>query len=240
MDLKLIVLGAILLIVLYILFQVFTKKRVSLGKAEKLSNDPVKYLYNTMSIPGSANYYILLWLYVDSLGDADSVLYTLGGGNPLKVFLTNKGELKYSVNTEAETKIVVDSFPIQTWSCLILSIEGNSVIDTYLNGKLVKSHKLGTTLTSTNTSSVLLLGSADNTDDTDIKVTKFERKAITMDPATAYELYNSDKPNNSMGSMFSDYGISLRLTKNSSSYSSITFPGGVEFNDGDTMEPTTA
>ena len=109
-----------------------------------------------------------------------------------------------------------------------------------MNGKLVKSHKLGTTLTSTNTNSVLSLGSADNTDDTDIKVTKFERKAITMDPATAYELYNSDKPNNSMGSMFSDYGISLRLTKNSSSYSSITFPGGVEFNDGDTMEPTTA
>ena len=238
MDLKLIVLGAILLIVLYILFQVFTKKRVSLGKAEKLSKDPVTYSYNTMSIPGSANYYILLWLYVDSLGNTDTVLYTLDGGNLLKVFLTNKGELKYSVNIE--TKIVVDSFPIQTWSCLILSIEGNSVIDTYLNGKLVKSHKLGTTLTSTDTSSVLSLGSADNTDDTDIKVTKFERKAITMDPATAYELYNSDKPNNSMGSMFSDYGISLRLTKNSSSYSSITFPGGVEFNDGDTMEPTTA
>lgn len=227
MDLKMIVLGAILLIVLYVLFTIFTKKRVTLGKAVDLprtTEDAKMIAYSTMTSPASANYYILLWVYVQSLGTATSIqLYNIDA--KLKLQITPKGELQYDIS--GNTKIVTNNFPMQKWVCVILSVDSNATVDTYIDGKLVKSDKRDTMVYATTSNSTLTLG-GDNSD-TDIKVALLQREPVTMDPVTAYKLYNENKPENVMGSMFSDYGVSLRLTKNQATYSGISFPtGGIE------------
>ena len=179
-----------------------------------------------MTSPASANYYILLWVYVQSLGTTvTSHLYKID--EKLKLQITSKGELQYDIS--GNTKIVTNNFPMQKWVCVILSVDSNATVDTYIDGKLVKSDKResDTMVHATNSSSTLTLGG--NNPDTDIKVALLQREPVTMDPVTAYKLYNENKPENVIGSMFSDYGVSLRITKNQATYSGISFPtGGIE------------
>ena len=74
-DLKQVALGIILLVVLYILYKIFSQKRPSLASARKL--DGSRHDFTDLSNPSSPNYYLLMWVYVKNFDHtADQILYT--------------------------------------------------------------------------------------------------------------------------------------------------------------------
>ena len=242
-DLKQVALGIILLVVLYILYKIFSQKRPSLASARKL--DGSRHDFTDLSNPSSPNYYLLMWVYVKNFDHtAEQILYTLksaatGGTNILRLKLGSNGNLMYNI-TGGNFHNIVNSFPLQKWTCVVLSVDGNKTVDSYLDGKLVKSKKETTALTTTSSDSCILEGSIDDEiekggsrqDDirlnngNDIRVGTFQRIPQSMDPGTAWKKYEDGNGGNFMTKMFSNYGVSLRLNKDDTAHSSLSFPRG--------------
>jgi hypothetical protein len=225
-DLKQVALGIILLVVLYILYKIFSQKRPSLASARKL--DGSRHDFTDLSNPSSPNYYLLMWVYVKNFDHTeDQILYTLksaatGGTSILELKLGSNGNLMYDISGSSNN--IVNSFPLQKWTCVVLSVDGNKTVDSYLDGKLVKSKKEKTALRTTSSDSCILEGSIDNGND--IRVGTFQRIPQSMDPGTAWKKYEDGNGGNFMTKMFSNYGVSLRLNKDDTAHSSLSFPRG--------------
>ena len=223
-DLKQVALGIILLVVLYILYKIFSQKRPSLASARKL--DGSRHDFTDLSNPSSPNYYLLMWVYVKNFDHtAAQILYTLKTGNTniLELKLGSNGNLMYDIDGSSNN--IVNSFPLQKWTCVVLSVDGNKTVDSYLDGKLVKSKKETTALTTTSSDSCILEGSIDENGN-DIRVGTFQRIPQSMDPGTAWKKYEDGNGGNFMTKMFSNYGVSLRLNKDDTAHSSLSFPRG--------------
>jgi len=233
-DLKQVALGIILLVVLYILYKIFSQKRPSLASARKL--DGSRHDFTDLSNPSSPNYYLLMWVYVKNFDHtADQILYelktdTASNTNILQLKLGSNGNLMYDISGSSNN--IVNSFPLQKWTCVVLSVDGNKTVDSYLDGKLVKSKKETTALTTTSSDSCILEGSIDTQDEirlnngNDIRVGTFQRIPQSMDPGTAWKKYEDGNGGNFMTKMFSNYGVSLRLNKDDTAHSSLSFPRG--------------
>lgn len=239
-DLKQVALGIILLVVLYILYKIFSQKRPSLDSARKL--DGSRHDFTDLSNPSSSNYYLLMWVYVKNFDHtAEQILYTLktaatGGTNILQLKLGSNGNLMYDISGSSNN--IVNSFPLQKWTCVVLSVDGNKTVDSYLDGKLVKSKKEAAALRTTSSDSCILEGSIDEkvsgtgqdeirlNNGNDIRVGTFQRIPQSMDPGTAWKKYEDGNGGSFMTKMFSNYGVSLRLNKDDTTHSSLSFPRG--------------
>lgn len=226
-----VILSVVLVIVLYVLYQHFNKKKTKLGKArnlgetgsDKINENDAKYMhFEKLPNPSSPNYYILYWLYVEhvdqnSFDNDRLLLYTVGN---LQVLLNKDGALEYSPNGGTDYRAIVTSFPLQQWACVIVSIDSNQTVDCYLNGKLVQSRKEAS-ITATNKSTEIIESKYETSS---IKVGALERKPVTMDPGTAWNKYTEGNGGNFLTRMFSQYGIALRFSKDDEVKGEIAFP----------------
>ena len=231
MDFPVVILSIILVIVLYVLYSYFNSKKTSLGKARLLGKSATTAEQNFMSFktvdkPESPNYYISYWIYVEEFrptanSNVDDNLFDLknSGTRIIGVKLSRTGVLYY--NTPSKEEVIVSSFPLQKWCHLIISVESNRVVDCYLDGKLVKSQKETTALTATTTASEIKeIERVEN----NIYVGFMERQPVTMDPATAWNLYSAGSGGNSIAKTFSQYGVAVQFTKDKKVKGEIAFP----------------
>ena len=86
MNYTFIVLGIVLVVVLFILYKVFTEKKTKLETDRKLSVKSHKY--EDLKNPVSPNFYIAIWLYVHSLNstDGNNVIYQIEDDSDNKKF----------------------------------------------------------------------------------------------------------------------------------------------------------
>ena len=230
MDYPVVILSIILVIVLYVLYSYFNSKKTSLGKARLLGKSATTAEQNFMSFktvdkPESPNYYISYWIYVEEFrptanSNVDDNLFDLKNSvdRIIGVKLSRTGVLYYNTSKE---EVIVSSFPLQKWCHLIISVESNRVVDCYLDGKLVKSQKETTALTATTTASEIKeIERVEN----NIYVGFMERQPVTMDPATAWNLYSAGSGGNSISKMFSQYGVAVQFTKDKKVKGEIAFP----------------
>ena len=234
MDYPVVILSIILVIVLYVLYSYFNSKKTSLGKARLLGKSATTAEQNFMSFktvdsPTSPNYYISYWIYVDEFrptpnSDVDANLFdlkaTADGDRIIGVKLSRTGVLYYNRSDNKE-EVIVSSFPLQKWCHLIISVESNRVVDCYLDGKLVKSQKETAALASTTTASEIKeIERVDN----NIFIGSMERQPVTMDPATAWNLYSAGSGGNFIAKTFSQYGVAVQFTKDKKVRGEIAFP----------------
>lgn len=216
MNYTFVVLGVILVVVLYILYKVFTEKKTELATYRKLGGS---VNFSDLKNPGSGSYYISIWLYVPNKLSTNTVIYTIDDDKlALKLDITNT----LTVSTDGGTNAlftITDSFPLQRWTCVIVSV-GGGVIDAYLDGKMVKSVK--DVPTNPSASSTLEEGALGNGDI--IYIAKFERIPKVIDAQTAYEIYMAGNGGNGLVQFLKRFGISLTLTKDSTDQSTLSFP----------------
>lgn len=235
MDYPVVILSIILVIVLYVLYSYFNGKKTSLGKARLLgksatTEEQTFMSFKTVENPSSPNYYISYWIYVEEFrptvnSEVDTNLFDLnavaGSNNSIiGVRLSRNGILTYNKNNTNE-QIIVKSFPLQKWCHLIISVESNRVVDCYLDGKLVKSQKESTALTTPSESSEIKeIERSEN----NIFIGAMERQPVTMDPATAWNLYTSGNGGSFLAKMFSQYGVAIQFIKDKKIKGEIAFP----------------
>ena len=225
MNYTFIVLGIVLVVVLFILYKVFTEKKTKLETDRKLSAKSHKY--EDLKNPVSPNFYIAIWLYVHSLNtDGNNVIYQIKDDSDVlkfKLDITGNGGLRYyqAINDLSGNTVIMDNFPLQKWTHVIINFTSGNLIDSYVDGKLMKSQELSNTLT-TNYNYTLTEGTTSKT--ADANVAGFERVPQAITPKEAWDKYLAGNGGNMFTRFFQTWGLSLVLTKDNEDQKSISFP----------------
>ena len=203
--------GIILVVIVYILYKVIDEKGRSIaGKMDLNSAQNGVPLKNTGKAD-STRYYIGAWLYVNSLNGTQTI-YSIGTSATtyLKVEITDTAQLQYSIkNGDATTAnhIIMNNFPLQKWVYVVISVD-NNVVDLYIDGKLISSHKIDPIPLQINENSNINFG------EVNAFLAKMEREPKPMDPSYAWSKYMEGNGGNYFSRMLSNYGGTLTLTKN--------------------------
>lgn len=224
MNYTFVVLGIILLIILYVLYMVFTEKKTELSSYKKLSGQSISY--SDLQNPSSTKYYISMWVYVVKSAGTQ-ILYTVNktsGNASFKVQLIDSNlevVLDDGSNASDDKITLTENFPLQRWTCIVVSVNAD-ILDAYLDGKLVKSIKPnGWTNSTLDVNSDVTEGSVTTNE---IYIAKFERIPQAIDASTAWDKYMAGNGGNGLVQFLKRYGISLVLTKDSTEQSKLTFP----------------
>jgi hypothetical protein len=177
----------------------------SLGGLMDLKTTVPAITPDNISKPGSSNFYYAVWVYVNTWDVAskqlfkhDNISLTLDTTSPNLLF-TYKSNSSVTVTTE---------FPIQKWTHVAINKVG-SVLDFYLDGKLVKSYQEPGAITNPSATSSILFGNQTGPKN-DIFLAKFQRSPNALDPRTAWGLYLSG-PGTGVP-MSSDYNYNLSMS----------------------------
>jgi hypothetical protein len=210
-----IAIGLAILVVLlfYILYRFFLLKSTEMSASASLNATNPSI---TINKPGGLRYAYGIWIYVNSWDS--SIEKTIFERNSnIKLYLdANSPTLKCGITTGAATDPVVpvtitDNFPLQKWVYIVVSVDGQ-YIDTYIDGKLVKSARMvadGGSIPIVDSSSQMMLGS---TDIWDAHVSKFTHWTEPIDPATVWSNYMSGNgQNNSLSNAVSSYGVDFTI-----------------------------
>lgn len=224
MNYTFIVLGIVLVVVLFILYKVFTEKKTKLETDRKLSVKSHKY--EDLKNPVSPNFYIAIWLYVHSIDstNGNNVIYQIvNESNTLKFKLdiTGNGTLQYD---NSGNTVIMDNFPLQKWTHVIINFTSGNLIDSYVDGKLMKSQEVVSGREIQTTYQYKLLEG--NTASTTAKanVAGFERVPQAITPKEAWDKYLAGNGGNMFTRFFQTWGLSLVLTKDNEDQKSISFP----------------
>jgi hypothetical protein len=213
-----IAIGLAILVVLlfYILYRFFLLKSTEMAASASLNatNPPI-----TINKPGGLRYAYGIWIYVNSWDsniektifnrDGNIKLYLDSSSPTLKCGITMAGDTANVINVS-----ITDNFPLQKWMYIVVSVDGQYV-DTYLDGKLVKSARMydeiGNIPVISDSDNKMILGSADLWD---AHVAKFTHWTEPVDPQTVWSMYMSGNgQSNSIANAVSSYGVDFTVLK---------------------------
>jgi hypothetical protein len=161
-----------------------------------------------ISKPGSSDYYYAVWVYVNTWDSSPKPLFSYD--NQSLDLSSNSQELWFKYNIGGATSTLVTStFPIQKWTHVAISKIG-SVLDFYLDGKLIKSYQPNGSIANPSATSSINFGDATKHD---IYLAKFQRNPTALDPRTAWGLYLSGPGTGVPMSSNYNYNLSMSVLK---------------------------
>ena len=225
MNPTVVILGAILLVVIYVLYTVISEKGKSVVKKAYLNEANAPISYNTLKNPKSSRFCFSSWVYIEELKNGTDAITNLfrvenentAAGSEENIFFSlycnDTASLHYKIRTKdasAETLVdneIMTNFPLQKWVCVMVSVD-NKIVDLYIDGKLVRSQQLSDQPTDTNDAYMIKFAN-------DVKgyLAKLERYAEPMDPGTAWSKYMEGNGGNYFSRLLSSYGARFTLTK---------------------------
>jgi len=199
----------------------------------------------TSSNPGSSNFAYSIWFYIsnwnykygeikvifgrmNNVSGSTSSTTQLGGMNPAPLVtlgaLSNDLDIALTVfsstNERYNSKVIhcgVQNVPIQQWVNLIVSVYGRT-LDTYMNGKLVRT--------------CLLPGVANINQTTNVYVTpnggfegstsNFSYYPYALNPEQAWNIYENGYGNSILSNLFGSYQLNISLLQNGTQEASLT------------------
>ena len=212
MNYTVILLGAVVIILFYILFKYFsTSSKTIVAQTSLKGTNPAITITDK---PGSARYAYGLWLYINQWSSGRKTIFsrvTDSSGNKQELYLDDSTPtLKWNIPQDGTTCnkdiIITSNFPIQKWTCIVANVDGQFV-DLYLDGKLVKSIKLNC-IPVVPSSADILLGSG-----FDALVADFKRWSSPLTPQDVWSNYMSGNGGNSLKKAMSSYGMNVTLVK---------------------------
>jgi hypothetical protein len=227
MSIQIIILCVIIIILLYILYYFFIKSStITIGTQLNLNNSNPPILRTSLTNFTSLNSSYGVWVYVNSWNNTiDKPLFnfvnTLNNNNlclrlekftpTLYCDILDKQNITNKIH-------VTNVFPIQKWVSIIISIDG-SIVDIYINGKLVISKQINNVINFDNNNQITFGNGLD------IMLSNFKKFNTPMDPSIAISYYNSGNGNSlSLSSLFSvaTYELQLSVLKDNVQQAQIT------------------
>ena len=219
MDLLLLFLGVLLIVVIF--YMIYTnymsssiESKVEVDMEAALTPIPVDKIVK----PDAPSYTYKAWLYVDNrTATADTPIFSRA--NDLSLTLnrstsTLKVITKTAANVEQVQHQLTSNFPLQKWVYVVISVDG-SVIDMYLDGKLVKSVKDTPHPDSTSTITFDV--------NPGIYMSKFNRVVKATNPQTVWSEYLSGSGSSfGLSNLASEYSVNLTLLENNILSKSVT------------------
>lgn len=219
MDLSLVILGIVLVFVLYYFLN--QSGTAVLSNKLDLSVDQPAIAIDKIPDSTSKKYSYEMWVYVYNFQSGKypivSRSYSNEDKNKKNIGIGLDGSkliVDYTINggTSKPSLVITDNFPVQTWVHLIVSVD-NNYIDTYMNGKLVKS--IQDTAIDPPSQTPIEFGKLS------CYLAKLSRTSMATDPQTAWDKYSAGNGENPMAKYLSSFGLSMTLQKNNQDYSKI-------------------
>lgn len=219
MNIVVIILAIVVILLFYILYKFFLLKSVELTKTASLNaENPSIKIENS---PTSLRYAYGIWIYVHSW-DSSKAKTIYSRTNNIKLYFDqNSPILNCDItldNNTPKTLEITDNFPIQKWTHIMVSVD-NQYVDSYIDGKLVKSGRMytGATTTQVGASTPKTPSDVDITlgggTTFDAYISKFQHWDKPVDPQTVWDTYNEGNGQGSMKNFVSSYGIDLSILK---------------------------
>lgn len=211
------VLSIVILLLLYVLYKYFVSSVSTLAALLYLMNPNAPITGKSIQTPNSVHYSYGAWVYVNTWGNVPKTLFSVVDSiNQTTLFdlKLDSVTLTLSANILASGNLqnimITNNFPVQKWVYVIVSVDG-SIVDVYLDGKLVLSSILKNTNNQPVNSQVSNTPQINFGNGYDIYLSKFQRWTNAIDPQTAWNYYYAG---NGQSGAFSSYGANLDITKN--------------------------
>ena len=177
-----------------------------------------------MNDPSAANYSFSIWIYISdwsgNYGKA-KVVFSRDSSKPLVTLgaLDNTLTTTIKLQNGNTQPCVIQNIPIQKWTNIIITVNDRA-LDTYMNGKLVKTCVLPSVPASPSktNASVYLTPSGGFTGHT----ARFKYWAAPINPQEAWNVYKAGPGGNIITNFFGLYKLQLNFLKGSETKASIT------------------
>lgn len=216
MNYTLIILGIVVAILIYVLYLYFSDDSQEVTDYHNITESQLVIKETDLKQHSTSRYAYGIWVYVNSWNNtSEKIIFkryaSSGQGNSLKVSLAQQTPslivTLYDTATTGNSHSipVTNNFPIQKWVYIVVSVD-STLVDTYLDGKLVKSHQVtpnqGTTL--------VVPGGTLESDKFNAYVARFKRWSHPINPQNVYDEYMKG---NGQGSMIGAYGVDVSVLK---------------------------
>lgn len=219
MNYVVIILGVIVILLIYLLVQVITATSVELTSSANLNDDITAI--SVRNNPTSSRYAYGLWIYVNSW-DMGATKTIFNRNQNIKLYLDSSAPiLKCDITMSDDTAKsfeITDNFPLQKWVWIIVSVD-NQYVDSYLDGKLVKSGRayfegettgmIAPKIPPDNTVQMKLGGGSR----WDAYASKFKHWSGPVNPEEAHSTYLEGNGQSSFNNYFSRYGLDILIKK---------------------------
>lgn len=207
MNYTLIILGILLILVLYVLYRFVYDRQTMVSTKDYLKDGIADVKFDTLSNPASSRYTYKIWIYAVSLQTSLTIFKVQQ--DLFELNLLPSGDLNFKIKENGALSttghIITSNFPLQKWVCVSISVD-NNIVDSYLDGKLVKSQQLAG-VEAPNKNSIITFGKDD------VYIAEFERLPHPTDPQSAWDQYMAGNGGSWISNAFSSYGANLILTK---------------------------
>lgn len=224
METTTIVLAIIVIVLVYVLYVFFVSKSSVISKSASLKEGgsaPITEINSGQS----TRYAYGIWVYVNTW-DSTREKTIFSRDNNIRLYLAaNKPSLYCTITCTSEDGsslveqniLITDNFAVQKWVYVIVSSD-NTILDAYLDGKLVNSTKLTTSPNQPGTAkdAPVLYGSG-----WDCYVAGLQNWAAPIGPQEAWDNYLSGN-GSSMSQMIGNYSFNLGISKDNVQQSSYT------------------
>jgi len=207
-----IVLAIIVIILIYLLYKYFVKKSSVLASSASLKSGTNSQI-TTISSGQSTRYAYGIWVYVNTW-DTTNVKTIFSRSGNISLYLDTVTPSLYCQiqNTSNQGPILITSnFPVQKWVYVVISSD-TTIVDCYLDGKLVNSTKVNAPSVPTNTP--IILGSG-----WDAYVSGFQNWPSPVGPQQVWDSYMSGN-SNVVSRFFSQYAVNITVSKDNVQQSS--------------------
>jgi hypothetical protein len=235
MNYTIIILAFIIILMLYVGYLYYTNKSLVSGvvSLNNTSGGNPVILWNKLDSPGSKQYHYKGWFFINNspvlsggtIAEGTQLNYLFSrnnGSNNLDLALVLYGTslVAYTgtvnninttsgmfINKAGHTKElmrITDNYPIQKWVYIVINVN-NTIVEAYLNGKLVKTLQI-TEFPGENQKSGLHLGNSING-----YVTKFERIPKPVSPDEVWKGYTSGNGLSMFTNLLNGYNASFSV-----------------------------
>lgn len=210
------------IIVVYILSLVFSNNTTLSDYAD--ATTPTVIPSTAITDPASVNYSFSIWVYISDWTvnyNKVKTIFSRNTNKPLMVLGATENTLTTTIMLANSDTVdcPVPNIPIQKWTNIIITVNGKA-LDTYLNGKLVKTFIL---------TDVPMIPTAENAA---VNLTpgggfsgytaRFKYWADSINPQEAWNVYKAGPGGNILTNFFGLYKIQLSFLKGTETKASIT------------------
>uniref|UniRef100_A0A6C0LRB3 Lectin/glucanase superfamily protein n=1 Tax=viral metagenome TaxID=1070528 RepID=A0A6C0LRB3_9ZZZZ len=230
MNYTIIVLGIIIVFLVYYLYINYISASKTILKSVDLNSaNPDITLVDKAE---NVSYGYGAWVYINSW-DQNKSKGIFSRSNNISLYLdTNRPILKCDISlnsvnagtpTTNQSIIITENFPLQKWVYIIVSVDAGSgngtIVDCYINGKLVKSSKITSDAKQPGSATVSPIKIGAGTI-WDAVLAKFTRFTKPVDPQTAWDNYLSGNGSTGLFSI-GNFSANLAVLKDNIQYSNV-------------------
>lgn len=228
MNLRNILLVAVILVILYLVYNYVFLDSTSnvLYKGGNAKNAFMIKANKLPGNPGTVDFTYSVWIYIKDWQyryGTEKVIFNRNSGSEGTEYITmaladssNTLKVNLGINPKGQTtSMEVDNIPLQKWCHLLISTN-NRAIDMYIDGKLVK-----TAVTSqppyteglTEVDVSVVPKGADDKAGFSGEISKFRYISRTVNPREAYEIYREGPGGNWLSDLLNKYKLKLSFLK---------------------------